>query len=67
MIIFNKWILAYSGFPFPISLTMWHMGFSSILSFALVKGGVTPGVNMNQATYLKAVVPIGALFAGGHP
>lgn len=23
VILFNKWLLAYSGFPFPISLTLW--------------------------------------------
>ena len=23
VIMFNKWLLAYSGFPFPIALTLW--------------------------------------------
>ena len=36
VIIYNKWILAVFGFPYPITLTMWHMGFSSVLAFALV-------------------------------
>ena len=35
VIIYNKWILAVYGFSYPITLTMWHMGFSSILAFAL--------------------------------
>lgn len=30
VILYNKWILAYYGFPYPISLTMWHMFFSSV-------------------------------------
>ena len=36
VIIYNKWILAVFGFPYPVTLTMWHMGFSSVLAFALV-------------------------------
>jgi hypothetical protein len=30
VILYNKYILAYGGFPYPISLTMWHMLFSSV-------------------------------------
>ena len=30
VILYNKWILAYYGFPYPITLTMWHMAFSSV-------------------------------------
>ena len=37
VIIYNKWILAVFGFPYPITLTMWHMGFSSVLAFVLVR------------------------------
>lgn len=37
VIMYNKWILAYSGFPFPIALTLWHMVFCSLLAFALVR------------------------------
>ena len=29
VILFNKWLLAFSGFPYPITLTMWHMLFCS--------------------------------------
>ncbi len=32
VILYNKWILAYYGFAYPISLTMWHMAFSSVRS-----------------------------------
>ena len=30
VILYNKYILSYHGFPFPISLTMWHMLFSAV-------------------------------------
>lgn len=64
VILYNKWILAYYGFPYPISLTMWHMAFSSVLAFLCVRLGYVPAVNMTTDTYVKAILPIGALFAG---
>ena len=64
VILYNKWILAYYGFPYPISLTMWHMAFSSVLAFLCVRLGYVPTVNMTTDTYIKAILPIGALFAG---
>ena len=64
VILYNKWILAYYGFPYPISLTMWHMAFSSVLAFLCVRLGYVPAVNMTMGTYMKAILPIGALFAG---
>ena len=67
VILYNKWILAYYGFPYPISLTMWHMAFSAMLAFLCVRLGYVPAVNMTTDTYLKAIVPIGALFAGEPP
>ena len=67
VILYNKWILAYYGFPYPISLTMWHMAFSSVLAVLCVRLGYVPAVNMTTETYMKAIVPIGALFAGEIP
>ena len=48
----------------PITLTMWHMLFSGVLAFICVRGGYVNSINMSTETYLRAVVPIGALFAG---
>jgi hypothetical protein len=39
VILYNKWILTVWGFHFPITLTMWHMAFCSIVAFALVRPG----------------------------
>lgn len=64
VILYNKWVLAYYGFPYPITLTMWHMFFSGTLAFICVRGGYVNSINMSSETYLRAVVPIGALFAG---
>ena len=43
---------------------MWHMFFSGALAFICVRGGYVPAINMSAETYMKAIVPIGALFAG---
>ena len=37
VILYNKWILTVWGFAFPITLTMWHMAFCSIVAAALVR------------------------------
>eukprot|EP00891_Asterochloris_glomerata_P000641 jgi/Astpho2/641/Aster-04482 len=64
VILYNKYILAYYGFPFPIALTMWHMTFSGVLAFLLVRLGYVGACDMSAETYVRAVVPIGACFAG---
>lgn len=40
----RRYVLAFSGFPFPVSLTLWHMLFCSVVSAALVKGGLVDPV-----------------------
>ena len=56
--------LPHCRFEYPITLTMWHMFFSGALAFICVRGGYVPSINMSTETYMKAIVPIGALFAG---
>ncbi|KAK6941648.1 Sugar phosphate transporter domain [Dillenia turbinata] len=66
VIVFNKYILDRKmyNFPFPISLTMIHMGFCSSLAFLLIKvfKFVEP-VSMSREVYISSVVPIGALYS----
>lgn len=64
VILLNKYVLAYAGFPFPISLTLMHMAFCSLLSTILIKLGVTETASMDRSTYMQCVVPIAALFSG---
>jgi drug/metabolite transporter (DMT)-like permease len=64
VILFNKYILAELGFPYPISLTMIHMAFCSLASFVLVhilKIVSVPVLNRKQ--YRKNILPIGILFS----
>lgn len=63
---YNKWVLSvkYFNFPYPITLTMIHMGFSGAVAFFLVRVlKVVPTVNMTFQIYVTCVVPIGAFFA----
>ena len=66
-IMYNKWILVFYNFPFPVTLTMWHMGFSAVLATICVKAGWVPAEKkMTSEIYLQAVLPVAVLFAGKH-
>ncbi|KAJ3023481.1 hypothetical protein HKX48_002908 [Thoreauomyces humboldtii] len=67
VILFNKQILDRGGFPFPIFLTTWHLVFATVATRVLRKttrllSGVD-SVLLDNATYFKAIVPIGAFFS----
>ncbi|KAF5834994.1 triose-phosphate transporter family-domain-containing protein [Dunaliella salina] len=65
VILFNKWLLAYSGFPFPISLTLWHMAFCTVVGTLAVRVfKVVKSHNMTRRDYIRRVMPIGMLYAG---
>lgn len=66
VILYNKWVLSpkYFNFPFPITLTMIHMGFSGAVAFFLVRVfKVVAPVKMTFEIYATCVVPISAFFA----
>ncbi|KAH9684140.1 putative sugar phosphate/phosphate translocator [Citrus sinensis] len=66
VILYNKWVLSpkYFNFPFPITLTMIHMGFSGVVAFFLVRVfKVVSPVKMTFEIYATCVVPISAFFA----
>jgi len=64
VIIFNKWILAYSGFPFPLTLTMWHMTFCSVVGALCVRVfSLVPTHNLSSIDYMRRVMPIGIFYA----
>ena len=53
VIIINKYILSYAGFPFPIALTLIHMAYCASLSTVLIKAGVTDTCYMDRGTYMR--------------
>ena len=65
VILYNKYVLAFFGFPFPVALTMIHMAFCSFMAFLLVRVfKVVKGVSgMTREMYMRRIVPIAALFA----
>mmetsp|Transcript_3759 Transcript_3759/g.10853 ORF Transcript_3759/g.10853 Transcript_3759/m.10853 type:complete len:392 (-) Transcript_3759:558-1733(-) len=64
VILFNKWLLAFSGFPYPIALTSWHMLFCSTIGFLCVRVfRVVKSHNMTTEAYVRRVLPIGLLYA----
>ncbi|XP_057470671.1 probable sugar phosphate/phosphate translocator At1g48230 isoform X4 [Actinidia eriantha] len=66
VILYNKWVLSpkYFNFPFPITLTMIHMGFSGAVAFSLVRVfKVVSPVQMTFEIYATCVIPISAFFA----
>lgn len=53
VIMVNKYVLAYSGFPFPVSLTLIHMLFCSSVATLLIMTGVVKSVDMPNALYFR--------------
>ena len=45
-------MLAFSGFSYPVALTLCHMAFCSALAFALVHMKIVDAVSMDRSTYL---------------
>ncbi|ESQ46641.1 hypothetical protein EUTSA_v10000222mg [Eutrema salsugineum] len=66
VIVYNKYILDKKlyNWPYPITLTMIHMAFCSSLAVILIKVfKIVEPVSMSRETYLRSVVPIGALYS----
>lgn len=66
VILYNKWFLStrHFNFPYPITLTMIHMGFSAAVAFFLIRvAKVVSPIKMTFKIYITCVVPISAFFA----
>ncbi|OQE46152.1 hypothetical protein PENCOP_c001G01850 [Penicillium coprophilum] len=67
VILFNKYLLDYANFRFPIILTTWHLTFATIMTQILARTtNVLDGrkkVKMTGRVYLRAIVPIGIMFS----
>jgi hypothetical protein len=64
VILFNKYLLSDYGFPYPVALTMIHMGFCSVVAALVVRVFKwIPSNNMEVEVYMRSVVPIGFLYA----
>jgi hypothetical protein len=63
VIIFNKGIL--DRFPFPITLTTWHMLFATISTQILARTTtlVNRSTEMNARLYVRTILPIAACYS----
>merc|ERR1719424_2412930 len=67
MIMFNKWMMASAGFPYPMALTTWHMLLGTLLtqSLRLCAPGMFPSLqtlDLSASKYMTTVFPIGFFF-----
>lgn len=66
VILYNKWVLSakHFNFPYPITLTMIHMGFSGAFAFLLIRVlKVVSPVKMTFKIYATCVIPISGCFS----
>lgn len=67
LILFNKQVLGYGHFSYPIILTTWHLVFATIMTQLLARfTSLLDGrkrVKMTGRVYLRAIVPIGVFFS----
>lgn len=66
LIIQNKYILVPFGFPFPCTLTLFHMIFCSSLSWLFIKTKLIEKPDMSAITvdvFFRGMLPVSALFA----
>ncbi|KAM3499379.1 hypothetical protein MY10362_007360 [Beauveria mimosiformis] len=65
VILFNKWVL--SAADFPLFLTTWHMAFAAVVTQLMARYtnllDSRHKVPMNCETYMKSIMPMGALFS----
>ena len=65
LVLYNKYILSQMGFPFPVSLTLWHQLFCTCLVWIMRSLNISDAKSASISTedYLKRFVPVGLIFA----
>jgi hypothetical protein len=53
VILINKYVLSYSGFPYPVALTCTHMAFCSLLASVVVHLGWAEAPPLSLDLYLR--------------
>jgi len=64
MVFYNKYLLSYYGFYYPITLTLWHMVFCSGVAAACMAFKVAQPLDIPTELYVKKILPIAACYAG---
>lgn len=63
VILSNKWLLHPMRFPFPVTLTCWHMIVSAAVGAVAVMSGQVTQTRLSWQTWAAVCLPIGALSA----
>ncbi|KAG1672833.1 hypothetical protein FOA52_004637 [Chlamydomonas sp. UWO 241] len=63
MLFYNKFLLSFYGFNFPISLTLWHMVVCSSLAWAAMRAGWAKPLDISGDTYRSKILPIAGCYA----
>ena len=63
VILSNKWLLQPMRFPFPVTLTCWHMALSAVVGAVAVISGSVTTQQLCWKTWAKLCLPVGALSA----
>ncbi len=65
IILFNKWLLSPTRFPYPVTLAFWHMLFCSVVGLIAVQCKCVPKQNVSWTTCIRICLPVAALGAAG--
>ena len=63
VILYNKYILTWGKFPYPVALTMWHMFFCSVMAAGIIRAGYVEPIGMSTETYLRCAAVSGFVCA----
>lgn len=63
MLFYNKFLLSFFGFNFPVTLTLWHMLVCFVLSVTAIHLGCGEHLEIPRTTYLTHILPIAACYA----
>ena len=63
VVLSNKWMLRPMRFPFPVTLTCWHMAVSAVVGAAAIATGKVAKQQLSWGTWAKICLPVGALSA----
>ncbi|KAF5381284.1 hypothetical protein D9615_008355 [Tricholomella constricta] len=68
VIIYNNYVYNSLDFPYPVFLVTWHLTFAALGTRVLQRTtrllDAARDVHMDQATFLRRILPIGVLFSG---
>lgn len=63
LIMYNKWLLSYKGYSFPLAMTMTHQAFTATLAHVTCRLGYQTPPALTLTQIQQRILPIALLFA----